>query len=359
MNGLLLLTGGILLIAIFALVYRILSLIKIARGNADSRDVKSNGVNSFLFIVFFFVGFPVMFWYSMVARDNYLPEAASEHGVITDDLFWITTGVVFFVFVATHALLMVSPYFFRFKEGRKALWYPDNTKLEVAWTVVPAIVLTVLVITGWLAWSDITAPAPADRVEVEIMGKQFNWQVRYAGKDGVIGKYDFRKIDATNSFGMDFTNDKANFDDFTPREIHIPKGKNVLLKIRARDVLHSVYMPHFRVKMDAVPGMPTSFWFVPTKTTQEMRDELSKDPNWQVIDPKTGEPRYKNFNYELACTEVCGSGHFAMRMIIVVDELAEYEKWYASQEPWAVTNKDYLAGLKLDASKEQLAKAGK
>jgi cytochrome c oxidase subunit 2 len=200
--------------------------------------------------------------------------------------------------------------------------------------VVPAIVLAVLVITGWMAWSDITQPAPKDSVEVEIMGKQFNWTVRYGGKDGKIGKYDFTKIDATNTMGMDFANDVANMDDFIPREIRIPKGKPVLLKIRARDVLHSVFLPHFRVKMDAVPGMPTSFWFVPTKTTAEMRAELNNP----------------NFNYELACTEICGSGHFAMKMIVVVEEPADYEKWYAEQEPWAKLNQDYITSLNLNGN---------
>lgn len=326
-----LIVGGIFIVALLALVYRILSLIDVAKNSESKRVGFSNTVNAFLFIVFFVVGFGGIAWYSGIASENYLPVSASDHGLLTDRLFWITTAIVFVAFFLTHVLLFFAPFLFRFQEDRKALWFPHSNKLEVAWTVVPAIVLTVLVLSGYKVWSDITSPAPKDRVEVEIMGKQFNWQVRYAGKDGVIGKYDFRKIDATNAMGMDFANDKANFDDFTPNEIHIPKGKNVLLKIRARDVLHSVFMPHFRVKMDAVPGMPTSFWFVPNKTTAEMRAE-------------TGKP---DFNYELACTEVCGSGHFAMKFKIIVDEPAEYEKWYASQEAWAVSNKDYIKTLNL------------
>ena len=163
------------------------------------------------------------------------------------------------------------------------------------------------------------------------MGKQFNWEVRYAGKDGSLGNYDFRKIDATNSMGVDFT-DSNSFDDFMPREIHVPKGKNILLKIRARDVLHSVYMPHFRLKMDAVPGMKTQFWFIPTISTAEMRE-------------KTGNPE---FDYELACTELCGTGHYAMRMVVVVDEPAEFDKWFSSQEPWAKKNAKYISSLDIE-----------
>jgi cytochrome c oxidase subunit 2 len=339
MNSLLLITGGILFIASLVMVYRILLLVQVAKGTADKNKAvgsTSNAVNGFLFIVFFFVGFGLIAWYSGIAKENFLPVAASEHGRRTDDLFWLVTAVVFAVFFLTHCILFFAPFKYRYNEDRKAFWYPHNNKLEVIWTIIPAIVLTVLVISGWKVWSDVMSPAPKDRVEVEIMGKQFNWQVRYAGADGVIGKYDFRKIDATNSFGMDF-NDKSNFDDFTPNEIHIPKGKNVLLKIRARDVLHSVFLPHFRVKMDAVPGMPTSFWFVPTMSTADMRAELAKN----------GKPNADKFDYELACTEICGQSHFAMRMKVIVDEPADYEKWVASQKSWYSLNKEYVDNLKL------------
>jgi cytochrome c oxidase subunit 2 len=106
----------------------------------------------------------------------------------------------------------------------------------------------------------------------------------------------------------------------------LPKGVPVQLKIRARDVLHSVFMPHFRVKMDAVPGMPTTFWFTPTKTTEEMRSEL-------------GNP---DFNYELACTEVCGRGHFGMRKLIIVHEPEDFKKWLKEQESFLSRNPDYL-----------------
>jgi cytochrome c oxidase subunit 2 len=178
-------------------------------------------------------------------------------------------------------------------------------------------------------WNYITTfPAENECEVIEVMGKQFAWQVRYPGKDNKLGRYKFKAIDATNEFGIDFT-DSASFDDFVPRELHLPKGKKVLLRIRARDVIHSVFLPHFRVKMDAVPGMPTRFWFVPTKSTEEMRDI-------------TGNPK---FNYELACTEICGRGHFAMRFLVVVDEPEDYEAWKASQNRWSEDNADYVKTL--------------
>jgi cytochrome c oxidase subunit 2 len=148
-------------------------------------------------------------------------------------------------------------------------------------------------------------------------------------------------IDANNEFGLDLR-DKNSFDDFKSLELHLPKGKEVLLKIRAKDVIHSVFLPHFRVKMDAVPGIVTHFKFTPTLSTAEMRE-------------KTGNP---NFNYEMACTEICGKGHFSMRFPVVVDEPEEYEKWMASQESWLKQNPDYLKFVPENLREAAKIKAG-
>ena len=245
----------------------------------------------------------LMVWYSVGEFTKYTIPAASEHGVRVDQIFWITMGVTGFIFILTHILLFYFSYRYQYSEDKKALFYPDNSKLEVVWTLVPAIVMAILVFSGWKVWTDITQKAPDDAEVVEITGYQFGWLPRYPGKDNQLGEYDYRLIDAENSSGMDFT-DRASFDDFTPMEVHVPKGKPVLFKIRARDVLHSVYIPEFRLKQDAVPGMPTRFWFTPTKSTAEMREEL-------------GDPEY---NYNIFCAEVCGRGHFSMRFRLVVDE---------------------------------------
>jgi cytochrome c oxidase subunit 2 len=125
-------------------------------------------------------------------------------------------------------------------------------------------------------------------------------------------------------------------------ELHLPVGKEVLLKIRAKDVLHSVFLPHFRVKMDAVPGMPTQFKFKPTMTTQEMRDKLGNQA----------------FNYEMACTEICGRGHFSMRFPVVVDTQEDYEKWKKSQEAWLKQNPDYMKKVPEGLRESAMIKAG-
>lgn len=325
MTGLLIGIAAVLVFAILLLIFRVQTLVKVMKGSFNDRVSSSNGFHALGLLLFLIIGLGLFFWYSSVASAHYLPRAASDHGVRTDLMFWITMAVLTFAFVMTNVFLFVFAYKYQYKEGNKAYFYPENHKLEMIWTVIPAIVMAVLVFYGWKEWSAITKDAPKESVVVEIMGKQFAWQVRYPGKDLAFGDYHFTKIDASNEFGIDF-NDKASYDDFLPTELYVPKGQPVLLRIRARDVLHSVFAPHFRLKMDAVPGMPTKFWFTPNKTTVQIREEL-------------GNPE---FNYEIACTEVCGRGHFAMRYVIKVVEPEEYEEWFASQKSFVEMNKEYV-----------------
>ncbi|MCC5920512.1 MAG: cytochrome c oxidase subunit II [Cyclobacteriaceae bacterium] len=317
--------GVLLVLVILYLLFRIQSLIGIAKKSKNIEST-SNNVNANLFILFLIVGFGAMFYYSYVNFDKYTLPVASEHGPRVDSLFWWTMGITGVAFILTHILLFIFPKMYKYDKNRRAFYYPVNNKLEFLWTVVPFVVLSILIFSGFRAWTDITAKAPDDAEVVEIMGYQFAWSVRYPGNDGKLGNYDFRIIDATNEFGIDFS-DANSFDDFTTRKVVIPKGKPVLFKIRARDVLHSVFAPHFRLKMDAVPGMPTSFWFTPTKSTSDMRQETGNE----------------NFKYEIACTEICGRGHFSMKLEVEVLEPAQYEEWYASQKSFLDRNEDYLA----------------
>lgn len=326
MTTFLILTGVLLLLAILFMLFRTQVLINVLKGSYNQRVDKSNKVHGYLFVAFMFFIFLGMFGYHQVAKKYYLPEPASIHGVETDNLFWISMGIILVAFIFTNVLLFIFPLKYHYREDRKAYFYPDNHTLERVWTIIPAIVLVVLLFSGLKIWTSITQEAPVNSNIVEVLGKQFAWQVRYPGSDGKLGQQSFKRIDAINEFGIK-VEDKNSHDDFIPRELHFQKGTPVLLKIRARDVLHSVFLPHFRVKMDAVPGMPTSFWFTPTISTAEMRE-------------KTGNAE---FNYELACTEVCGRGHFAMRFIVVVDEPEEYAKWLASQKSWKSQNEDYFA----------------
>jgi len=340
MIGFVVAIGAILLAVILLLVYRLHTLVNVMRGDDPKAQKKSNRTNAFLMMFFLVASLVLLFWYSITRFDQYHIPIASAHGVATDRLFWITMGLTGFVFLITQILLFWFSYKYQHSEKRRALYFPENNKLEILWTTVPAVVLTFLVLYGLIVWNKITAPAPEDAEVIEIMGFQFAWKVRYPGKDNQLGDYDFRLIDAENLFGMDFK-DKRSLDDFSPRELHLPKGRPVELKIRARDVLHSVFAPHFRLKMDAVPGMQTRFTFVPTKSTAEMREE-------------TGNP---DFNYEIACAEICGKGHFSMRLMVVVDEPEDYEKWKAEQEPWLSKNPDYLTKVPSELRELAMVKA--
>ena len=329
MFDVLIISGAVFLLVIIFLLFRIFRIIGVVRGKreADSNEVvsKSNKTNAVLLLLFMIAGFAWVVYYSVANFDVYNLPLASEHGASYDSMFWITMAITGFVFILTNVLLFYFAFRYRHDENKKALFYPDNSKLEIAWTLVPAVVLTLLVITGLQSWNKITSEPPQEAEVLEVMGYQFAWKARYPGQDGKLGNYNYQLIDAVNEFGLDLK-DEGTFDDFVPREIHLPKGQPVVFKIRSRDVLHSVFAPHFRLKMDAVPGMSTSFWFVPTKTTEEMRRELN-DPD---------------FNYEIACAEVCGRGHFSMRMLVVVDEPEDYKKWYEEQESWLSKNPDYI-----------------
>lgn len=306
----------ILLLVILYLLFKIQVLASIFKGSYRKDIGKSNKVNAVLMLVFFFGMGALFVWSFADSLDDMMVPLASEHGVEIDSLFWLTMIVIGVVFVITHILLFFYSYKYQHKEGKRAYYYPHNNKVEIIWTVIPAIVMAMLVFSGWKTWAKITSPAPQDAVIVEVMGKQFNWMVRYPGADNQLGLVKHTLINSNNEFGIDFT-DKNSQDDFQSESstFRVPKGKPVLLKIRARDVIHSVFLPHFRVKMDAVPGMPTSFWFIPTKTTAEMQDETSNP----------------DFQYELACTEVCGRGHFAMKMVMIVEEQEDYDAWVAGQ----------------------------
>jgi cytochrome c oxidase subunit 2 len=232
-------------------------------------------------------------------------------------LMWtiIITGIVFLL---TQVTLFWFAFKYQEKENRQAYFYPHNNRLEVIWTVIPAITLTILVGLGLYYWFQITGEAPKNSMVVEVTGKQFNWEFRYPGKDGTFGKKYYKDINEAegNPLGQIWT-DPANHDDlYTTGEMHIVVGKPVKLIIGAKDVIHDVGLVHFRMKMDAVPGIPTSMWFTPKYTTRQMREKYGPE-----------------FNYEISCDQICGKGHFSMRGTIVVESQAEYNAWLAGLKP--------------------------
>ncbi len=275
----------------------------------------SNNINAILFMLFLIAGLVGSFYSAYWFKEAYLPFPSSEHGEWLRSMFQWTLVVTVPVFVLTHIALFYFTFKYKKEEGRKSYFYSHNNKLELLWTVIPAIVMIVLVYEGIRNWIKITGPAPTEAIVVEATAQQFMWTIRYSGEDNELGVKNIRLIGADNAVGQDWT-DAANKDDFVSNEIHLPIGKPVVFKLNALDVLHSFYLPHFRVKMDCVPGIPTQFWFTPTKTTAEMRETFGPD-----------------FNYELACAELCGAAHYNMRKVVVVETQEEYEAWFKEQQP--------------------------
>ncbi len=287
---------------------------------------QNNRINAFLFIVFLVLGLIGAWWCNELFYKKTLlaQPAASDHGEKIDTMLWLTIIVTGLVFFLTQILLFWFAFKYQYTEKRKAYFFAHSNKLELIWTVVPAIFLTFLVGLGLFYWFKITGDAPKDSQLVEITGKQFNWMMRYPGKDGVFGRKNYRLTDASNgnALGVDWE-DGSSHDDLESTEMHLVVNKPVQLVINAQDVIHDVGLPHFRMKMDAVPGIPTTLWFTPKYTTAQMKEI-------------TGN---KEFVYEIACDQMCGSGHYSMKGLIIVETQEEYDTWMASQKPQYLTVK--------------------
>jgi len=199
-----------------------------------------------------------------------------------------------------------------------------------------------------------------------LYAQQFKWEARYAGADNVLGKANVRYIEGVNNLGVDLSDPNAQ-DDFTAPELHIPKGKRVVFKMRSQDVLHSAYMPHFRAQMNCVPGMVTTFSFVPTMTTAEMREKpamITKVANINAIRAKKSEKLVADgqtaldpytFDYLLLCNKICGASHYNMQMKIVVDTPEEYAAWLKENSAKTIVQAVKTAAAEAKASEAPAA----
>lgn len=334
-------TTGLFLLAILALGFLITfqiakasEYVSILKGEKKAFE-QNNRINGFLMVVFLVLGL-IGVWYCNKALypKTLMPyPSASEHGEKIDTMMLFTIGVTGAVFFATQILLFWFAYKYQYNDKRKAFYFPHNNKLEVLWTTVPAIVLCGLVGVGLYYWFSITGEAPSNAMQVEITGRQFGWIYRYPGKDNTFGKKYFRMIDEAdgNMLGMlwkdstmqtpngvqNIKADPTGYDDIIQTTaMYLIKDQPVKLIINSRDVIHDVGLPHFRMKMDAVPGTPTTMWFTPKYTTDEMK-KITNNPN---------------FEYEIACDQMCGNGHYSMKGLIKVVTRDEFILWRAKQQ---------------------------
>ena len=231
---------------------------------------------------------------------------ASNWGLIDTTViitFWVT-GVVF---IAVILFIAWCSYRYRARPGNKAEYEPENTKLEWQLTIATSIGVIVMLAPGLWAWNDFVN-VPEEAAEMEVVARQWDWRYRFPGKDGILGKTDFRLINDDNPFGVD-PKDPNGQDDvlIDDPEVHLPLGQPVKVLLRSIDVLHDFYVPQFRAKMDMVPGSITYFWFTPTRTG----------------------------TFDVLCFELCGVGHHNMRGIVVVEKDSDFQAWLAEQPTFA------------------------
>ena len=213
----------------------------------------------------------------------HLPEGVSTYAATIDQMYYIILWVTGIAFILTESLLIYFLFAYRHRPGVRATYTHGNSMVEVVWTVVPAVMLIFLAIASRNVWVEIKGSTPETEEEVTITASQFNWEIRYRGPDG--------RFDTPD-------------DVITSNEMKLPVGAPVLLRLRSEDVLHGFFLPEFRLKQDAVPGLTIEIWLEATKTG----------------------------TYEIACAELCGFGHYSMRGILTILEPDEYRTWLREAE---------------------------
>jgi cytochrome c oxidase subunit II len=249
-----------------------------------------------------------------------MPALAATHGAQIDNLVgWIHIFMLI-LFVGWGGFFLYA--IARFRKSRnpvadyRGVTSKNSTYMEIGVAVVEAILLVGFAIPLWAARVD-TVPPENQALVVNLTPEQFAWNVRYAGPDGVFGKTDIKLIDLqSNPLGVDRSDPAAKDDVTTVNQLYLPVNKPIIVNLRSKDVIHSFNVPEFRVKQDAIPGLTIPIWFIPNVTTAEMRQ-------------RTGNPQ---FQYEIACAQLCGLGHYRMRGFVTVLSTEEFQKWMDDEQ---------------------------
>lgn len=207
-----------------------------------------------------------------------LPENVSTYGGKIDGLFYLILWITGVIFILVEVLLLFFLFRYRHREGRPAHYTHGSNRLEVIWTIVPAVICVVLALLSRRSWAEIKQNMPQGAMNVEVTAEQFAWNIRYPGPDGKLETAD---------------------DVVTLNQLHFPVGRPLIVTLHSKDVIHSFFLPEFRVKQDAVPGMTTRIWLEATRTG----------------------------NWEIACAELCGLGHYRMKGFVTVETAEEFERW--------------------------------
>jgi cytochrome c oxidase subunit 2 len=280
---------------------------------------RDNRLNGRLMLTFMIAFFAFCIWQYIKYEDKLLPVAASIEG---KELDWLLNFnflfVIIPVFFITNFLLFYFAWKYSGSPERKATYYPENHRLELIWTVVPGLVLSVIIFLGLKTWNSITRePAEGENyMLIELYAQQFQWTARYSGDDNMLGDANYKLIGGSNSLGVD-SMDEHSWNDFLVSDtLHLMVNKRVKFVMRSQDVIHSAYFPHFRQQMNCVPGMRTQLHFVPSITTDSMR-LITHNPD---------------FNYILLCNKICGASHYNMQRPIIVEDSISFMKWYNAKK---------------------------
>lgn len=340
MTTLLVLIAIVLVLFVMGQVMRVFELSANLRGKAIYQVTEKEGKTQAVLMLVFLVSYFIFIIWQINKWGQYmLPVSASEHGVVTDNLFNISWIILIPTFVITHILLFYFAYKYVYNKNRRADFFAHSNKLELIWTVVPTVVLTILILYGLNTWNNVMSPVSedVDHLKIELYAKQFDWTARYSGPDNKLGKANVHFIEGTNLVGLDARDPNAQDDIIVKGEFHLPVGIPVQFTMRSQDVIHSAFMPNFRAQMNCVPGITTHFKFTPTITTAEMREI-------------TGNPEYE---YLLMCNKICGAAHYNMQMTIVVESLEDFLKWTAEQP--GVTFENQTAVVETEAVVDEAA----
>jgi len=228
---------------------------------------------------------------------DWLPPLKSDR-IAIDHALAITLLVTGLVFIVTNLLLAWFGYRYQDGPGARAAYWHDSPRLEMTWTLVTAAILAIFLFNALNLWAKVNSRPPADAVLIEVTGQQFAWNVRYPGKDGVLGKTDHLQASQDNPIGLVKDDPAAKDDLLLLNQLYLPKDRPVRVQVRSMDVIHSFFLPNFRVKQDAMPGMTIDIWFTPKETG----------------------------DFEIACAEHCGLGHYRMRGQVHVVPAADLDK---------------------------------
>jgi cytochrome c oxidase subunit 2 len=237
---------------------------------------------------------------------TWLPPLASEHGAGIDRMLHYLLLSVGGLYVLGNAVL--GCFVWRFSRQGKVTLRMASHRAERRWSLVPVVIMALVAeggvfVLGLPVWGKYYGAPPADVLTVEVTAEQFAWNVRYAGVDGKFGRVRPQLITLNDPIGLDVKDPNSRDDLVLLNDIHLPVNRPVRIRLRSKDVIHSFYVPDFRVRQDAVPGMTIDIWFTPTQTG----------------------------TFELACSQLCGFGHYTMRGLVEVLPSADFEKWLQEQ----------------------------